>query len=510
MKSQGFFLSVSGRKNIFNMLARALPKEFLQFQWREGEPTDWRLIDTFESHLGKKRQLLLQAGQMLRLIDLPSGLLLQQKARKNWRFAGDLSRGPVAEILANHTMLRAYMPVLSANGKQMIGVLLDDQQKTVARLHAFYLRIAHKQILVGITGPMRGYDEEHGQLCRTLQKSGGAMGDGLETVYPELGIPVSEYVAKPSLCLDPVAPALTSVSAIISVFLKIARENESGIIADFDTEFLHDYRVSLRKVRSALSLFQGVLAEEQVRRFKAEFAEIMQTTNRLRDLDVYLLAKDTFTRLVPEASSAGLPVLFSYLARERKKELKKVVKRLESEEYQQQMARLRAIFQSSDSLAPGPGGKNVFITYAAELILSKYRRVSKLGGNIDDSTPDEKVHKLRIQAKKLRYLLEFCGELFAGEEMKKLVKALKGLQDNLGNFNDYSVQQVFLKQLLGDNLQKFRGRELQLAETVGAATAVLHQLQREERGRVMANIGKFDSSETRETVMKVFGGETEG
>jgi len=68
--------------------------------------------------------------------------------------------------------------------------------------------------------------------------------------------------------------------------MAIARQNEDGIKADYDTEFLHDYRVSLRKVRSVLSLFKG----ENIA-LKQAFSDIMKGTNQLRDLDVYLLDK---------------------------------------------------------------------------------------------------------------------------------------------------------------------------------------------------------------------------
>ena len=60
---------------------------------------------------------------------------------------------------------------------------------------------------------------------------------------------------------------------------------------------------------------------------------------------------------------------------------------------------------------------------------------------IDDDSPDEALHRLRIDAKKLRYLLEFFRALYPPKEIGAVVGALKSLQDNLGDFNDLSVQQ---------------------------------------------------------------------
>ncbi len=75
-------------------------------------------------------------------------------------------------------------------------------------------------------------------------------------------------------------------------------------------------------------------------------------------------------------------------------------------------------------------------------------------------TEDEVVHQLRINCKKLRYLMEFFAPLFPENEIKTLIKALKLLQDNLGNFNDYSVQQIFLRQVLNEKMVIFGGREV--------------------------------------------------
>ena len=54
------------------------------------------------------------------------------------------------------------------------------------------------------------------------------------------------------------------------------------------------------------------------------------------------------------------------------------------------------------------------------------------------------LHALRIDCKKLRYLLEFFASLFPPDEIEILVKQLKRLQDNLGDFNDLSVQRDYL------------------------------------------------------------------
>jgi CHAD domain-containing protein len=122
---------------------------------------------------------------------------------------------------------------------------------------------------------------------------------------------------------------------------------------------------------------------------------------------------------------------------------------------------------------------------------------------LDETTPDELIHQLRINCKKLRYLMEFFTPLFPPTKIKSLIRSLKLLQDNLGNFNDYSVQQQYLGKM---QAQEGVGGEkaLSLSYSIGALTAMLYQLQKEERGRIYANLAAFDSLDIREAFTELF------
>ncbi len=64
----------------------------------------------------------------------------------------------------------------------------------------------------------------------------------------------SSAVMEPFIYFYPSALSLRKLQ--LQTFLKIAWCNEPGVIANHDTESLHDHRVCLRKVRSVLSLFE--------------------------------------------------------------------------------------------------------------------------------------------------------------------------------------------------------------------------------------------------------------
>jgi CHAD domain-containing protein len=85
------------------------------------------------------------------------------------------------------------------------------------------------------------------------------------------------------------------------------------------------------------------------------------------------------------------------------------------------------------------------IEIACERIWRIYRSALKEGNAINAGSPAEDLHELRKTCKKLRYLMEFFQSLYPSGDIKELIRTLKTLQDNLGNFQDYEVQVSTLK-----------------------------------------------------------------
>ena len=94
--------------------------------------------------------------------------------------------------------------------------------------------------------------------------------------------------------------------------------------------------------------------------------------------------------------------------------------------------------------------------------------------------------------------------MFPARTIKGLIKSLKRLQDNLGLFNDYSVQQVSLQSFILSHTSKNRKQDLSIAKSVGALIAMLHQKQLEERAKVISNFKIFDSLTTQQQFQKLF------
>src|SRR5690606_35611354 len=158
----------------------------------------------------------------------------------------------------------------------------------------------------------------------------------------------------------------------------------------------------------------------------------------------YLLEQPSFYDLVPERMHSGLNKMFARLRRMRATEQVTLAAHLHSKGYQQDIKALARMFAKRRKLLPGPNASRASYGLARELIWKRYRRIRRIAADLNAGTPDEQVHELRIECKKLRYLMEFFGPVFPQDDFTAVLKPLKRLQDSLGWFNDYAVQQTKL------------------------------------------------------------------
>jgi len=236
--------------------------------------------------------------------------------------------------------------------------------------------------------------------------------------------------------------------------LQIMRINEANIEKDLDTEFLHDFRVAIRRTRSALGQIKNVFPAKTTNRFKKNFASVGKLSNELRDLDVYLLNEDTYKAMLPPVLCDDIDPLFDYLRKKRSKALQKVIRGLKSKKYAKILQDWETFLNKppQDSatvpIAALPvidlAHKRIYKKLAHKRIYKKYRGVVKAGNLILENTEDQMLHVLRIECKKLRYLMEFFASLFSRKKIRILIDQLKKLQDNLGDFNDLGIQKEYL------------------------------------------------------------------
>jgi CHAD domain-containing protein len=129
---------------------------------------------------------------------------------------------------------------------------------------------------------------------------------------------------------------------------------------------------------------------------------------------------------------------------------------------------------------------------ASERIYRMFRRVIREGNGIDAESPAEDLHELRKSCKKLRYLMEFFQSLYP-DEIRDLIKAIKVLLDNLGDFQDLEVQANKLELMAVDMRKSRVATDTLLA--IGMLIEGLLQRQEQERERFYACFKTFATLE---------------
>jgi CHAD domain-containing protein len=311
---------------------------------------------------------------------------------------------------------------------------------------------------------------------------------------------------KLDFCLQPEMPSGQAATIIMRSLLNTMKRNEAGLKADIDTEFLHDYRVACRRARSLVGQLASVFPPAVAEDLQRDLTQLGSLSNRLRDLDVYLLKEAEYRLMLTRPMLEGLNVLFRSLARERRREHARVVQAMADQASVANFARWRDLFTVDCSWGPQAGKHTAspIRQLARRRIRKRARSLLKAGDAIGDSSTDSHLHRMRIQGKKLRYLLEFFASLFPPAKTAHLIKQLKLLQDNLGDFNDLAVQQ---RELAG-YLARCRSLEGDPIITAAAIGALITQLQRKQmriRGEFARTYGRFACSRNRRLFGKLFG-----
>jgi CHAD domain-containing protein len=405
--------------------------------------------------------------------------------------------GPIIDIRALMSKANFQLSVQSFR-------ILNRDEKTIARIKYEQCKIKdrnkYKSLLpVFEIRPLRGYSNQVPGILKKLTPTEFSIckDDILSRGLALLGKKPADYTSKLNILLSNRMSSSDAVKQIHSYLLNIIQCNESGIIKDIDTEFLHDFRVSIRRLRSALGQIKGVLDENAVIKAKENFSFLGKSTNELRDIDVYLLKEKQLEMMLPVEFRQYLNPFFKDLHEKRKSEHCALVAMLKSTRYRRILSSWKTYIQTqnSDTNQNYRSAKSM----AQTIIKKRNKKVLNFGQQILTTGSDELLHQLRIEGKKLRYLLEFFSSLFVRQKMQYLIENLKLLQDNLGDYNDLVVQQ----QKLYESLQSISSRTKAGKNTVLTLGILIGKLN-EKQQRVKKAFAKTFSSYSDPKVQKIF------
>ncbi|WP_022681104.1 CYTH and CHAD domain-containing protein [Sphingobium bisphenolivorans] len=226
--------------------------------------------------------------------------------------------------------------------------------------------------------------------------------------------------------------SMTAQRAFVQVVLACVRHyrlNEALLMDHYDPKALHQARVAIRRLRSALFLFKPMLALEDLARFQGELKWLAGELGEARNLDVLAeRAENDDLRERLEVVRAEVHTRIGHWLRS---------------------ARVRMLMMDLVewlSLGAGQGDavkrEMPAARFAGKRMQKLYRRIAKGGEDMEDLSDDER-HEVRKNAKKLRYAAEFFVGLYEDKKQRrrqgKFVAALEKMQAELGTLSDFAT-----------------------------------------------------------------------
>ncbi len=267
-----------------------------------------------------------------------------------------------------------------------------------------------------------------------------------------------------ALCMPPPPPqpvkaetlALRGDASVEQVFQTIAgscighlQANHNGLLAGDDIEYVHQMRVAMRRLRSAMGLFAKVAPAIRDEALLGEIRWLAGELGAARDWDVFVSetlppilaasAEDQPLRRLGEQAQA-----LDAACREQARHA------ANSPRYQKLLLNLgawlnRAAWRRESSKAQRKMLDRPILAVSAGLLNKRHQQLLRRGADLSGLSAPER-HALRIAGKKLRYAAEFLSRLYPGAETQAYLKSLGRLQDLLGVLNDH----VTTRRLLGE------------------------------------------------------------
>ncbi|CAA6803224.1 MAG: Unknown protein [uncultured Sulfurovum sp.] len=248
-------------------------------------------------------------------------------------------------------------------------------------------------------------------------------------------------------------PNLTPIDALRVILYKfslcILYYKECVLLYDTE-EYLHQFRVNIRKSRAFLKEFAFLFSEDTHSYFTEKLSGFASLTNQKRDLDVIK------ERLIELEETHEL--IQKDIGRQQESEHQKITQMLEGENFER-------FFQSyqhtlkENTLVDAKNNFDSIEETAKKVLENLHSKIVKKINALEKKFSIEKLHKIRIAFKKFRYLLEEFQHIFGEEKIEKMIEEGKNLQTLLGDFNDAVNQKNLLHTYFKSNKKKITDRK---------------------------------------------------
>jgi triphosphatase len=237
----------------------------------------------------------------------------------------------------------------------------------------------------------------------------------------------------------------------VRALLAQLRANQPGALQGDDPEFLHQMRVTVRRLRAMLTLYRGLPEKRQRKSVQRGLKWLAGALGPARDSDVFLREIWPPLRATLDINPWIGRLDEQWIAQRRyHAQYARCV--LMSRRYQRLMHRLE-LWIAAQPVRDGADGKRVADWGQSAQAFARQalqRRAARVRGydRVLDGRDANVLHRLRIAIKKLRYLMDAFSPLFAPARVRTMRTLLSHLQDVLGHLNDLAVAEQKIDEAL--------------------------------------------------------------
>lgn len=363
-------------------------------------------VDRSWPRLGKLRKLVGDDQHWLHMLDAPDlkdrleALFLVDVQRHLWQVEIDGNRIEVA-LDVGHIERKAHKVAINE-------IELELKDGDPAGLYAFALQLLEDIPLriTNINKAQRGY--------MLVRETGQA-----------------PYRAQ-ALQLAPDASLADALPAVLGNCLEHIQRNEVAVVEGHDPETLHQMRVGVRRLRSALKLFAPVAPCPPA--LQGDIDWLGKELGAARDWDVLL--SSTLARV--DAPQIELQALALQTAHAKRHE---AAQALLSPRYTRLMLTMGSWMLQTAPLLQGSAAK-----FSRQTMQHLHKSLLKRANRMQDDDAAS-AHRTRIAAKRTRYALEFFHSLYRAKGTHSYLKTLAAVQEELGQHNDLAVAGRLLQEL---------------------------------------------------------------
>ncbi len=239
--------------------------------------------------------------------------------------------------------------------------------------------------------------------------------------------------------------AMSPVEAFRAIALGCLEQfqrNESGLVSGSeDPEYVHQARVALRRLRSAIKLFAPVLPPDFVAAYNLAWQTLGSALGETRNWDVFV--SETLPPILADfPTDRNARRLLAEGMRRAKRARAASAHLVGLPDYSRLIVEFTAaVFALQDQQALN------LTKFARKRLRSRDRQARVLAERVAELTPEER-HRMRICFKKLRYAIEFFAPLLPPKRLRPNLLALTQLQDELGLINDQVTARTLVEQTL--------------------------------------------------------------